>query len=126
MPSSKKVKGGGSILSSSNSGNNSQNAPSPSSYSSASSYQLAVNGTPNSQFERVTNDGSQSNTIVGIQGQKAGRGKCKKGGLWSEVISQAVVPFGILAAQQTYRKRRGGKKTRKLRGRKSRKRTRKY
>ena len=127
MTRTTQFRGGSGVSSTSYSGNNSENAPSPSSYGSASSYQIAVNGTPNSQFSRVNNDWSQSNAIVGIQGQKAGKGKGKgrgkRGGLWGEVISQAVVPFGLLAAQQSYsRKRSAGKKSRKSRGRKSRRR----
>ena len=104
-------------------------AADPSTYSSASSYGMAVNGTGNSQFERVfsqTGPDAQypSNQIVGVQGQnlgyspsatiqKAGSRK-KKGGFWGQIINQALVPFGILGMQQTYRrKKHGGKKTRK-------------
>jgi len=39
--------------------------------------------------------------------------KSRRGGFLGSLINQAIVPFGILAAQQTYRKRRGGKKSRK-------------
>ncbi len=75
--------------------------------SSASSYGMEVNGTMNDQFNRVMNDGSSSNTIIGTQGQKAGgRRKSKRGGFWGQVINQAVVPFGILGMQQTYNKRK--------------------
>ena len=107
-------------------------APNPSSYSSASTYGMAVNGTGDSQFNRVFSqsgmDGRfQSNTIVGAQGQNlglpptvaqkaGGRRRSKKGGFWGEVINQAVVPFGILGLQQTYgKKRNGGGKTRRRR-----------
>lgn len=93
-------------------------APNPSSYSSASTYQMAVNGTANDQYNRVFNvagpDGStQSNAIVGLQGQRAGRRRSrrhKRGGFWGEVINQAVVPVSLLAMQQRYgkRSRRGG------------------
>ena len=77
-----------------------------SSYSSASSYGMSVNGSMNDQFDRVMNDGSSSNTIIGAQGQRAGsRRKSKRGGFWGQVINQAVVPFGILGMQQTYNKR---------------------
>ena len=107
-------------------------APNTSSYSSATTYGMAVNGTGNSQFDRVFSqtgmDGKyQSNTIVGVQGQNlgpspsvaqraGGRRRSKKGGFWGEVINQAIVPFGILGLQQTYgRKRRGGGRTRRRR-----------
>ena len=107
-------------------------APNPSSYSSASSYGMAVNGTGDSQFNRVFSqsgmDGRfQSNTIVGAQGQNlglpptvaqraGGKRRSKKGGFWGQVINQAVVPFGILGLQQTYRKKSsGGRRSRKHR-----------
>ena len=108
-------------------------APNPSSYSSASTYGMVVNGTGDSQFNRVFSqsgmDGRfQSNTIVGAQGQNlglpptvaqraGGRRRSKKGGFWGQVINQAVVPFGILGLQQTYRRKnhRGGKTHRRRR-----------
>jgi len=101
----------------------------PSSYSSASTYGMAVNGSGDSQFNRVFSQSgmdsrSQSNTIVGVQGQnagipatlaqKAGGKRSKKGGFWGQIINQAIVPFGILGLQQTYRRKRsGGGKTRR-------------
>ena len=108
-------------------------APNPSSYSSASSYGMVVNGTGDSQFNRVFSQSGmdskfQSNTIVGAQGQNlglpptvaqraGGRRRSKKGGFWGQVINQAVVPFGILGLQQTYRRKnhRGGKTHRRRR-----------
>lgn len=107
-------------------------APNPSSYSSATTYGGVVNGSGDSQFNRVFSqsgmDGrSQSNTIIGVQGQNAGippslaqraggRRRSKKGGFWGEVINQAIVPFGILGLQQTYgRKRHTGGKTHRRR-----------
>jgi len=108
-------------------------SPNPSSYSSAASYGMAVNGPVDSQMKNsLMSDGSngqsQSTISVGVQGQNIGfsnqlykaggrRGKMsrkKRGGFWGSVINQAVVPFSILGMQQTYgRKRRGGKKTRR-------------
>ena len=108
-------------------------APNPSSYSSASTYGMVVNGTGDSQFNRVFSqsgmDGRfQSNSIVGAQGQNlglpptvaqraGGRRRSKKGGFWGQVINQAVVPFGILGLQQTYRRKNhhGGKTHRRRR-----------
>jgi hypothetical protein len=94
---------------------------------------MAVNGSGDSQFNRVFSQSgmdsrSQSNTIVGVQGQnagipatlaqKAGGKRSKKGGFWGQIINQAVVPFGILGLQQTYKgKRSGGGKTRRYRRR---------
>ena len=104
----------------------------PASYSSASTYGMAVNGSGDSQFNRVFGNGGNSNIITGVQGQNAGipatlaqkaggkrstSGKrSKKGGFWGQIINQAIVTFGILGLQQTYRRKRtGGGKTRRNR-----------
>ena len=99
----------------------------PSSYSSASTYGMAVNGSGDSQFNRVFGNGGNSNIITGVQGQNAGipatlaqraggKRRSKKGGFWGQIINQAVVPFGILGLQQTYRRKRsGGGKTHRRR-----------
>jgi hypothetical protein len=107
-------------------------------YSSASSYGSYVNGSGNSQFARTFDQtGPFANRFgtdyVGAQGQwakqpnqptqqdlsliqSAGRSRRKRGGLWGQVINQAVVPFGLLGLQQSYRRhKRGGKRTRKYR-----------
>jgi hypothetical protein len=108
------------------------NAPNPSSYSSATTYGNVVNGSGDSQFNRVfSQDGmdsrTQSNTIIGAQGQNSGLpatlaqragSRRKRGGFFGEVINQAIVPIGILGLQQTYgKKRSGGRKTRRHRRR---------
>jgi len=107
-------------------------------YTSASSYGSYVNGSGNSQFDRTFDQtGEYANRLgtdyIGAQGQlsnpagqptpqnlaliqSAGKRRGRRGGLFGSVISQAIVPFGILAAQQTYRKKRGGKHTRKAKG----------
>lgn len=41
--------------------------------------------------------------------------KSRRGGFLGSLINQAIVPFGILGLQQTYRKK-GGKYTRKSKG----------
>jgi len=104
-------------------------APDPSSYSSGSSYGMAVNGPVDSQVNNsLTTSGSNgqspSTTSVGVQGQNVGvpsnqlmkggrRSKMsskRRGGFWGHVINQAIVPFSILGMQQTYgRKKRGGR-----------------
>jgi hypothetical protein len=113
-------------------------------YSSASTYGSYVNGPLNAQYDRVfdqttSNAARQSNIIIGAQGQNAQqpnmpssqnlslvqsagrrrisrRSRNKKGGLWGEVINQAVVPFTLLGMQQSYRrKKHGGRKTRRHR-----------
>jgi hypothetical protein len=114
-------------------------------YSSAASYGEYVNNSENSQYNRVFSEtGPYSsvpgNTIIGAQGQnshwpgvpnsqqlsliqKAGkRGSRKRsGGLWGSVINQAIVPFSLLAMQQTYRRKRQGGKKRTRKHRKHRK-----
>jgi hypothetical protein len=107
-------------------------------YTSGSTYGSYVNGSGDSQFARTFDAtgpfASRAGTeYVGAQGQNAQqtgvptaqnlsliqsagkrRKKSRRGGFFGEVISQAVVPFGLLGLQQTYRKKRtGGKKTRK-------------
>ena len=108
-------------------------------YSSASTYGGYVNGSGDSQFARTFDQSGQyGNRVgaeyVGAQGQwsqkpgspsgqnlsliqSAGRrSRKRRGGLLGEVLSQAIVPFGILGLQQTYkRKRQGGRKSRRHR-----------
>jgi len=110
------------------------------SYSSATTYGQYVNGSGGSQWDRTMDQSGsygkiQGNTIIGAQGQnvtpstqvpsaaqmslvqKAGR-RGRRGGFLGEVINQAIVPFSILAAQQTFRRKKGGSKgTRKRRNR---------
>ena len=95
-------------------------AASPSSYSSAASYGVAVNGpTTEGQFDR-TFMGTGPATYRGVQGQMTGgkrRSRGRRGGFlgaMGSVINQAIVPFSILGMQQTYRKKhRGGRKSRR-------------
>jgi hypothetical protein len=107
-------------------------AANPASYNSATSYGMAVNGTGDNQYNRVfstTGPDSQypSNQSVGVQGQnlgyspsvssqKAGNRRRKRGGFWGQIVNQALVPFGVLGMQQTYKKKSyGGSKSRKHR-----------
>jgi len=109
-------------------------APNPASYSSATSYQEAVNGTGLDQFNRVFDikgpDGAYpSNIIVGAQGQNIGPNpinngaslkggsRRKKGGFWSQVLNHAIVPFSLFGMQQSYKrpKRNDHKYTKKTR-----------
>lgn len=71
-------------------------APNPDSYSSAATYGMAVNGTGDSQYERVFSQmgpdaNSQSNAIMGLQGQKAGK-RMRKGGV--DIADLAFAPRG--------------------------------
>lgn len=109
-----------------------------SNYSDASSYGMYVNGTGGEQYNRTLDQSGPygkipGNIIIGAQGQNippssqipnsgnlnliqngAGRRRTR-GGFLGEVVNQAVVPFALLGAQQSYRKRKGGK-TYKRRG----------
>jgi len=112
------------------------------SYTSASTYGSYVNGSPATQFARTFDSNGQYASrsgaeYVGAQGQggqthniptqqnltlvqSAGRRRrsrrSRRGGFFGQVINQAIVPFGLLGLQQTYRKKsRGGRKSRKRR-----------
>jgi hypothetical protein len=94
----------------------------PTSYSDSQSFMRATVGSGDQQWSNVFKQGSNnsnSNTIVGLQGQKAGsrsrRRRSKKGGFWGSVINQAIVPFGIFGLQQTYRRKHAINGTRKFR-----------
>ena len=88
-------------------------------YTSATTYNEYVNGSGYSQWNRVFEGPNlpNGNEIIGVQGQnatipaslpqKAGKKRTKKGGYWSQVLSTALVPFGLLAAQNRFSKRRG-------------------
>jgi hypothetical protein len=98
----------------------------PSSYTSASSYGMAVNGPLDTQISNsLTSSGSngqsQSTQSVGLQGQNIGipssqlfkmnggkRGRSrrhKRGGIWGTIISQASAPLALLGLQQSYKKK---------------------
>ena len=107
------------------------------SYTSATTYGSYVNGTGDQQFSRTFDQsgpyGARMGTeYVGAQGQwgnqpnmpsaenlsliQSAGSRRKRGGLFGEVLSQAIVPAAILGMQQTYRKRRtGGRRTRRYR-----------
>jgi len=110
------------------------NSASPDTYSSAATYALATAGDTNTQYNNVfdiSRSNQPGNALVGLQGQTVGgrrksrsqsksrsrrrrRSRSQKGGLWG-VINKALVPFGLLAMQQTYRRKKGGSKTRRRR-----------
>jgi hypothetical protein len=103
------------------------------SYTSGSSYGMYVNGTGGSQWARTMDQSGpygqvQGNVIIGAQGQNVqpssmmpnqsqlnlvqsgGRRRRRRGGFLGEVVNQAVVPLTLLGMQQTYRRKRGGKR----------------
>ena len=110
------------------------------SYTSGSTYGSYVNGSGDSQFSRTFDAtgpyaARAGSEYVGAQGQwsqqpnvpsaqnlslvqSAGRRRrrSRRGGFFGEVINQAIVPFGLLGLQQTYRKKsHGGRRTRRHR-----------
>ena len=66
-----------------------------------------ANGQPN------TNMSAMNSSKVG--GRRRRRGK--RGGNWGATLGTAAVPFGLLALQQTYGRRRKGRKSRRTRRR---------
>ena len=105
-------------------------------YTSGTTYGEYVNGGTNDQYGRVFNQGGdfagrQSNVLIGAQGQwgsspnmpsaqnlalvqKAGKRRGKRGGFLGPIINQAIVPFSLVAMQNRFARRTGGK-TRKHR-----------
>jgi hypothetical protein len=86
---------------------------------SQSNLQLVQNGGANPYLMNQATPGTMANNMdrrpVMAQ-QRAGR-RHRRGGFLGEVINQAAVPLSILAMQQTYRRKRGGRgcKSRKTR-----------
>ena len=100
-------------------------------YTSGTTYGQYVNGETNDQFGRVFNQGGdfagrQSNVLIGAQGQwgsspnmpsaqnlalvqKAGKRRGKRGGFLGPIINQAIVPFSLVAMQNRYGRKTGGK-----------------
>ena len=114
-----------------------QSAPAPAPYSDAASYVAANYGDGNTQWNNVFGPQSTStmgNEIVNLnhpqmvqanvpQGggrRRRGSRKGKRGGFLGNVVSQAIVPFGLLALQNKYSRRlrhkRGGSRKRKMKG----------
>jgi hypothetical protein len=104
-------------------------------YTSAATYGEYVNGNANAQFNRVFDQGGsyagrESNVLIGAQGQwaqspgvpsaqnmsliqSAGKSRKRRGGFLGPVINQAIIPFSLLAMQQSYRRKKGGKTRRR-------------
>jgi len=93
-------------------------------YTSATTYNEYVNGSGDSQFARTFENGYPTpfgNESTGLQAQNTvippsvassgvitgGKKRSKKGGYWSQILSTALVPFGLLAAQNRFSKRIG-------------------
>ena len=102
-----------------------QAAASPAQYSSAASFVKATVGTGDQQYDNVFKGANlpNGNEIVGLQGQNTRipaslpqnssnmmggkKRRSKRGGYWGQVLSTALVPFGLWAAQNRYSKRKG-------------------
>ena len=94
-------------------------------YGSAENWMLDTVGNGNTQYNNVFSQNSPypanyGNAIRGLQGQVAGKKnkknkktKKRRGGNLSQIINRAIVPFGLLALQQSYRKKKGGQKNEK-------------
>jgi hypothetical protein len=73
------------------------------------------------QLERTFSGNQNGNALVLTNGKsvggtrRKGKGKGRRGGQWSQILNQAIVPAGILALQQSYRRRgsKGGKRTKR-------------
>ncbi len=101
----------------------------------AAEYVQGVVGSADAQFSRTLDQSGPygqvpGNVIIGTQGQNVtpvsqmptsanlasiqngGRrhGRSRRGGFLGEVINQAVVPFALVGMQNTYRRKRGGKR----------------
>jgi hypothetical protein len=83
---------------------------------SASTYEMSVVGDTNTQFNNVfgTGNNSRSNVITPLSrqggGRRKSRGKTKRGGYWSQVVNQAVVPFALWGMQNRYRRKKTHKR----------------
>jgi len=101
----------------------------PAPWTSGASYEMANYGTENQQYQSVFGPNPAPNdygnflvnqlkpeasllpeslpknagTLVGGKRHRKG----KKGGFMGEVLNQAIVPFGLAALQQSYKKKRG-------------------
>jgi hypothetical protein len=106
------------------------NSASPSSYSDAASYALATVGSGNTQYNNtfdISKSNVPGNALVGLQGQTVGgrrkrrrsrsmsrsRRRTQKGGFWGGIINNALAPFSLLAMQQSFRRKKGGKTRRR-------------
>jgi len=104
-------------------GGNHNALPTTVNYQDAQNWMNKTVGSGNTQYNNVFSQKSPfpanyGNAIRGLQGQVAGKKtKKRRGGNFGQVINQAVVPFGLLGLQQSFRKKKGGKKRRTRRHR---------
>ena len=72
------------------------------------------------QLDRTFSGNQNGNALILTNGKSVGGSrrkgrKSKRGGQWSQILNQAVVPASILALQQSYRRRgsKNGKRTKR-------------
>jgi hypothetical protein len=92
-------------------------------YGSASNWMLDTVGNGKVQYNDTFSQKSPypanyGNALFAINGtgHHTGGGKTRrkrKGGNLGQVINQAIVPFGLLGLQQSYRRKKGGKKSKR-------------
>lgn len=95
----------------------------------ATGFGESIYGSGDAQYNRVFGPeypDVRGNNIIGTQGQgistaslptssqlalaQGGGRRRRRGGFLGEVVNQAVVPFALLGMQQTYRRKRGGRR----------------
>ena len=96
----------------------------------ATGFGESMYGNVDAQYNRVFGPeypDVKSNTIIGAQGQglpstasipsasqlslaQGGGRRRRRGGFLGEVVNQAIVPLALLGMQQTYRRKRGGRR----------------
>jgi hypothetical protein len=104
----------------------------------ATGYVYSVAGSGDSQFSRTLDQSGPygqipGNVIIGAQGQNVtpvsimptatelsavqsgGRRRRKRGGFLGPIVNQAIVPLTLLGLQNTYRRKRGGGRSRRTR-----------
>ena len=67
---------------------------------------------PGQTYEQQNSNVIQQARQNGGRRSRKGKGRSKKGGMWGEIISQAVVPFGLVGLQNKFGNRMRSKKYR--------------
>ena len=78
----------------------------------ASRGRSATRGRTASRGRSATRGRTASRGRSATSGRTASRGRSRRGGLWGEVINQAIVPLSILGMQQSFRRKKHGGKSR--------------
>jgi hypothetical protein len=95
------------------------NLPTTVNYGSGENWMFKTVGSGNTQYNDTFSQKSpypstHGNALWAINGSGHHTGgktrRKRRGGNLGQVINQAVVPFGLLGLQQTFRKRKGGKR----------------